>query len=342
MIIIILTIDMIRSIYCQKHPIPTQVKYLTILTMFFYCLTSIAFEVQFIYILLTYHNTNNGISYISSRIGIFSWELALYLMLCTYFMRIHNSFKSSFLRLKKSQINCLYALCIILALCGSSIVIFILLKKYRIRDILAIVSGTFYVILSIVLMRLFIRRIDRVMLGKFNHIHVINDNMIQQLIDNDLINLFVRNALLTSISICCAFLGIAGSIIQPNLDPNSDIRYPIYGYLGIVITVTMNVISMYLLFGFNTKVYNKLCISLHILCKKCKVKQITRNQRWDKTKIQKFSVSILEISVDTQQNKDDHDIDDIDGYVSSPMYSTQTTSEQLSIQLQLQSDSSFV
>eukprot|EP01084_Bolivina_argentea_P248484 415674_1 len=301
-IMCIVFVDLIKSFYCDNQKIASIIKYFSLATLFFYFIMFISIFIGFINILCTYHQPESGLSYISTRIGILSWFLAQYLMLATYAARIHGTFRHSFLKFSNKVMKLLQCLVISLGLSGTATAAFILFKLYRLRDIGAIYTGTNFVILAILLMFLFIKRIDKVMLAKFERRQFIDNDMVLKMIDIQFIDLFVKNALLISFSICSSFIGFAGSIIAPKFYP--DNRYPIFGYLAMVLSSTVNVIAMHLLYQFNTRKYQTICYCFHLLCKSCKVYMIIKTHKWkDAQQKHQFSQSMTVLRPETSRER---------------------------------------
>ena len=271
--------DSFRGFHCTKNKL-----HCNFFTILFYQATCISLFAAFVNILSTGHR-HTGLSYYATRCGIICWEIALYLMLCTYAIRIHRTFRHSFLKLSQKTIQFLYFFCISNGISGLCVFICLIFGEWiTMRDICVLYSVITYIILSILLMILFIKRIDRVMLGKFEDRHILDDNMVQSMIDNDLINLFVRTALLTSISICSSFIGIFGSTLLNELD--SQHQYSSISYFIIILTSTINVLTTYLFSKKQTAKYERFCSIAHRWCEQWKIKRIiksheNRNQERD-------------------------------------------------------------
>ena len=263
----------------------TSSHYCSIITVLFYNLVGIFTVIAFINILLTYHNTESGISYIFTRCCIFSWQCGMFSMLCTFSFRVRLSFRDSFLQLSKRQSKGIAVMCILIAIIGACVVLTILLKEYWLRDILAGIDEVLFIILSIILMVLFIKRIDRIMFAKyqeFGHKPININNkceIIEIKIEHDLVNLIVKHGVLVSVAIISTFLGVIGTIVIPKA--NNDGRYPIFSYLAIVACSMIASFSIYLSFAFSEGCYWKLCCYLHYCCKRWKISQIEKKFSMD-------------------------------------------------------------
>eukprot|EP01084_Bolivina_argentea_P158869 276721_1 len=297
---ITISIMLLKSVYCSSktaEQIKTYSHYCSILTVCFYSLVGICTVIAFINILLTYHDTQSGLSYQLTRAAIFCWELGMFFLLCTFSYRVRSSFCDSFLALSPILNKTIYSLCILIFILGIGIIVFIMLKWYIIRDIFAGLTALLFTVLSIALMTIFIRRIDKIMFAKYeqcgtnNSVIKSNKHIVEFRIDTELVNLIVRHAVVVSISIASAFIAVVLSIVIPKF--NNDGRYPMFSYLIIVLSVCIDTLSIYLSFSFAEKTYIKLCSKMHVCCKKCKINQMAKRYSLNEKQLSALRQSVL-------------------------------------------------
>lgn len=231
------------------------------------------------------------------------------LMICLFIIRIDKTFKGTALDVGQCRIKLSYSISIIMLL----IILFISIVNIDHQDfeselikfiefIIVVIWVLINLIMSIVLIIVFIKRIDKIIIvGAVSHISEINDNqrytentdntttntddtvinkmdsnLHQILKGSKLLHVVIKHAVLVPIAIISKFISILSAaflaqIIRENYGESS------MEILTLAIDSMVNCLVIYLLFGFNDKIYFKLCSSCHRCCKKRKIRQFEKS-----------------------------------------------------------------
>ena len=236
--------------------------------------------IAFISIISTFHNyDHSGLSYISTRIAIISWEIGMALLLCTFSEKVRFLYHVSASDLGPIQTKIGQSFIITIFIIGAAGYASILLKIYWLRDIFAIAGGILFIFESARLITLYVDKIDGLILDNIRPSYsespaTIDDNIMKTMVsyDDEFVNTTVKHCTLGIVGIIVLFIGIGGSIAIPKL--SNDERYPTLGYLVMVLQSVIDAFCVYLSFKFGDKLYQKL--GCHNCCKKHKILRLEK------------------------------------------------------------------
>ena len=272
-----ITISFIILIIKNKTSSTSQSKsiILSAIAIFSFTLASILFTAASVYQWLY------GESELESFIGVFGFGFYFMgetILLIIFILRINHTFKHTALQSSPCVITSLYLFAFVL------IVLFVLLIFSIIIDggfFIVIFAGLWsilYIILSIMLMSLFVRKIESLMImSKPSENEQTSDiekqQQIKSMIDQDILYIVIKHSLLISFAICCTFTLLILSIV---------VMFFNISYIAVVIIVLdclVSSICTYLLFGITKKIYDKICRPFHKCCEDRKLAKIERTHR---------------------------------------------------------------
>eukprot|EP01084_Bolivina_argentea_P187404 322815_1 len=241
---------------------------------------------------------NTGASEITTKgkIGMGFYIMSQTIMMFVFTIRIDVTFDGSTLEYSKYTVRTLYALSTCLSIFLISIIICLAAHLLVLSFLCAALWLLLYFALSIFLVILFNRKMDRLIIASKKHLCTSQKNLfvadiskannlneseyknnnesnsiIKELIDNQFLYIVTKHGLLVPVSICSSFiLFMLALIIGFVIDSNAWIPYSV---VWCVLDCNINSFCNYLLFGFNKNVYNKICWKFHSICEKWKLFQ---------------------------------------------------------------------
>lgn len=251
-------------------------------------------------------NDQYGTFFDLGKMAIGMYMISQLLMVIVFTIRVEVTFAGSGFEYKQSVIKALYIanICLIVLYVSA---IFLLINSVWVPAYFAgFMYIVFYLTLSFILMHLFIRKIEILMMDESNKSILnskdtsktistkcpetaeketdgtVNDkHAIQAMINQEFLYIVIKHGILVPISICATtILFILGLLIGMVIDPS--VWHP-YSIVWVVLDCFISCVCNYLLFAFNKKKYDTICGAVHRLCKRCKIKQIRR--RIDKNNV---------------------------------------------------------
>ena len=260
-------------------------------------------------VLLSSDYTDQTINAIFGGFWVF-YLIGLWTMLFIFVSRIDNTFKNSFLAYPPFVIKILYGWTFIIAILMVIAAAFNAMQLHGVlNEILGPILLLMHFLFSMVLMYLLCRKVFvAIQLRMIQRIENTNKQMIDveengdesvsnkgNVVDLMSIKSLTQYMLLVIIGIISSYIG---NIMVLALPPPSDGVF--HGRYSVIYAfdIIVNAFALYFLFGFNGRVYYKMCGCCHRLCEKCCIecafKFVDKEKLSDKTKEQCANLILTE------------------------------------------------
>eukprot|EP01084_Bolivina_argentea_P043281 79751_1 len=293
--LIVTNIVLIYKVCITKHK--KWVAFSSIAAIISFTLTASLIFTACVVSLITNDNTSTSLATQISFIAIIMYCISQTIMVFTFTLRIDKTFEGTDLAYSKCVVYGLYIASTILIAFGFSIVLCMVFALWNLLALGAIVWVFVYFGTTILLIVLFIRKIEELMIIRYkseteNSVQSVvssnsstqsrtdvnkNDKVVKAMIHSKLFVLVVKHGVLVPIaitsSVICFILDIATWYAMGNDQFHAAASF------WFVLDATISCGCIFLLFGFNHGIYKRLCHPLHKSCEKYELWKLKRSNK---------------------------------------------------------------
>eukprot|EP01084_Bolivina_argentea_P008110 15165_1 len=283
MILIAMTIPLIQRVYKTKRKKSVILSGLA--AIFSFTIELILLFTACVVSLTTNENITDSLAWQISFFAIVMYMISQTIMVYTFTVRIDKTFEGTNLAYSKCVVRGLYIASAVLIILGVSIVLSIVFKLFMLMLLGGIIWMFVYFVTTISLVLLFIGKIEQIMSvqsGSESEPNTgngtqKNDKTVKAMTDAKLLSVVVKHGLLVPSAIISSF--ICGIVDISVVYVMGNDKFHAAASFWFALDATITVWCIFLLFGFNEKLYEKLCYPLHQSCEKCELSKLKRSNK---------------------------------------------------------------